>query len=249
MVETALEVGYRHIDTAQAYGNEEAVGAAVAASGLARADILLTTKVPPDNFSEEAFLPSVRASLDKLQVDATDILLVHWPPFDGSDIVPSLRLLEQAHAEGLAKHIGISNYTAAMMRTAKETVSVDIVCNQVEFHPLLDQRILLGAAKETGIPLTAYCSVARGKVFEHELFREIAATHGKQAVQVILRWIYQQDVAPITMSSKRANMEANYAIVDFELSEEEMQRIYALTETINYRVVNRDIVAGCPDWD
>lgn len=242
----ALEVGYRHIDTANVYGNEAEVGTALASSGIPRDELVITTKVAPDNYAN--FMPTVHASLEKLQLDAVDILLLHWPPFDGSDIVPSLRLLEQAHSDGLAKHIGISNYTVALMRKAKETVSVDLVCNQVEFHPLLDQRTLLNATSEVGIPLTAYCSVARGKVFEQDLFGEIGATYGKTAGQVVLRWILQQGVAPITMSTKEVNLRANYDIMDFALSCVDMQRIYALT-TLNHRVVDRKIVAGCPDWD
>lgn len=245
----ALGVGYRHIDTAQMYGNEAEVGEALAESGVSRDELVVTTKVPPGNFNEESFIPSVKESLRKLQLDVVDILLVHWPPLDGSDIVTSLQLLEESHRQGLAKHIGISNYTKAMMHKAKETVSVDLVCNQVEFHPLLDQSILLSTAAETGIPLTAYCSVARGEVFKHGLFKEIAEANGVTAGQVVLRWILQQGVAPITMSTKAANIRANYDIMDFTLSDSDMGRITDLAKATRKRIVTNELVPGAPEWD
>lgn len=246
---SALQVGYRHIDTAQWYGNETEVGEVIAASGIPRDELMITTKVLPDNFSADKFVPSAKESLEKLQLDQVDLLLLHWPPLDGSDIEPSLKLLEQCHAEGLASHIGISNYTAAMMRRAKEIVGVKLLCNQVEFQPLLDQSVLMAAAAATGIPLTAYCSVARGEVFKHALFADIGQAVGKSAGQVVLRWILQHDVAPITMSTKEANQRANFDIYDFELSAEQMAQIDALAAATNYRVVTAELVPGAPDWD
>jgi len=161
----AIDNGYRAIDTAQMYQNESETGQCIKASGIARDDFLITTKVQPSNFDENLFLPSVELSLKSLQVDSVDVLLLHWPPGSG-DIKPSLKLLNAAADEGFARHIGISNYNSKMMRDALHITNHPLVTNQVEFHPLLNQDILLGAAEETGIPLSSYCSVARGAVFK-----------------------------------------------------------------------------------
>ncbi len=133
-VTAALKVGYRTFDTAQMYGNEADLGEVLASSGIPASDLLVVTKVHPDNYPPEKFMASVEKSLKDLRTSAADVLLLHWPPA-GGNIVPSLKLLEEAHRRGLARHIGISNYTSAMMRTAKATVEVPLVINQVEFHP------------------------------------------------------------------------------------------------------------------
>ena len=243
----ALAAGYRAIDTAQMYGNEAEVGETIARSGVPREQVLITTKVNPGHYSEAAFLPSVERSLRALRVDAVDVLLLHWPPA-GGDVRPSLRLLEAAARRGLARAIGVSNYTAAMLRTARETIATPLVVNQVEFHPLLDQRKLLAAASETGIPLSSYCSVARGEVFRHALFGEIAAAYGKSAAQIVLRWILQKGVPITTMSTKPGNIRANFAVMDFTLSSIDMARIDALNAT-GYRVVASSVGPWAPDWD
>jgi 2,5-diketo-D-gluconate reductase B len=244
---TALSVGYRAIDTAQMYGNEADVGRTVAASGIPRTDVLIATKVHPDNLSEARFLPSVEASLEALGLDRVDVLFIHWPPLDGV-VAPAVRLLERAAREGFTNHIAISNFTARMMREARDAVSVPIVANQVEFHPLLDQSVLLAAASETGIPLSSYCSVARGEVFRFPLFAEIGADYGKTAAQVVLRWILQTGVSINTMSTKRENIAANFDVMDFTLSSIDMARIDALTAT-GLRVVDASKVPWAPRWD
>ena len=246
-IAAALAVGYRAFDTAQWYGNEADTGAALKASGVARSDLCITTKVNPQNLGPHSFLPSVEASLKALQIDKVDILLIHWPPADGAIDEP-LRLLQQAHERGLAAHIGISNFTVAMMRRAKEIVNVPIVTNQVEFHPLLDQSKLLAAANETGIPLSSYCSVARGEVFKYPIFAEIGAAYGKSAAQIVLRWILQKGVTINTMSTKPENIKANYEVMDFTLSSIDMARIDAMTKT-NYRIVTKALVPIAPDFD
>jgi 2,5-diketo-D-gluconate reductase B len=189
----------------------------------------------------------VEESLRRLQVDEVDVLLLHWPPIDG-DVAPSLKLLEQAAKRGLARHIGVSNYTAAMMRTARSLLDTPLVTNQVEFHPLLDQGRLLQAASETGIPLSSYCSVARGEVFKYPLFEQIGKGYGKTAAQVVLRWILQKGVPINTMSTKPENIEANFKVMDFTLSSIDMARIDALNRT-GYRIVDKHIVAWAPAWD
>lgn len=246
-VAAALATGYRAFDTAQMYENESEVGEALAEGGVPRAELCITTKVGVENFADRLFLASVERSLKALRTDYADVLLLHWPAVDGN-IAPPLRQLQKAQEKGLARNIGISNHTARMMRDAKAIVDLPLVTNQVEFHPLLNQGVLLAAASETGIPLSSYCSVARGKVFEIPLFAEIGALYGKSAAQIVLRWILQKGVSLNTMSTKPDNIRANFDIMDFTLSSIDMARIEALTHT-NYRIVGRDLVPYAPEWD
>ncbi|MDH5411327.1 MAG: aldo/keto reductase, partial [Alphaproteobacteria bacterium] len=155
---------------------------------------------------------------------------------------------QQAWERGLARNVGVSNYTVQMMRDAKSIVDAPIVTNQVEFHPLLNQGKLLAASVETGIPLSSYCSVARGEVFKHSDFAEIGEEYGKTAAQVVLRWILQKGVTINTMSTKPENIRANFDIMDFTLSSVDMARIDNLT-AINYRIVDSGRARWAPDWD
>lgn len=246
-IAVAAEVGYRAFDTAQMYGNEAETGAALKATGLARGDLCITTKVHPDNFGEAKFLDSVEKSLKNLQVDKVDLLLLHWPPV-GGDVAPSLRLLEEALKRGLTDNIGVSNYTVKMMKEALRILDAPIVTNQVEFHPLLDQSVLMRGAEEVGIPLSSYSSVARGEVFKYPIFAEIGKGYGKSAAQVVLRWILQKGVSLNTMSTNPANIRANFEIMDFTLSHIDMARIEAMTKT-GYRIVSKGLVPWAPEWD
>ena len=246
-IEAAIDVGYRAFDTAQMYRNEREVGAALAASGKQRSEFFITTKVHPDNFDADRFIPSVEQSLADLSVDKVDVLLLHWPPI-GGDVAPSLRRLQEAHDRGLATHIGISNYTAAMMRTAREVVDAPLVTNQVEFHPLLDQSVLLATTAEIGIPLSAHCAVARGAVTEHPLFAEIGDSKGKSATQVALRWSLQMGVALTVKSARPEIIRANFEIMDFSLSSVEMAQIQALNAT-GYRICGANVAPWAPDFD
>lgn len=246
-VSAALEVGYRAFDTAQLYGNEADVGAELAEGGVPRDELLITTKVEPGNYDEARFIPSVEASLKALRIDVVDVLLLHWPPV-GGDVVGPLKLLSEARAKGLARHVGVSNFTIAMLKTAQATIADPIVTNQVEFHPLLDQSKLLAAASAMGIPLAAYASVARGAVFQHALFGEIGAVYGKSAAQVVLRWILQKGVSVNTNSTKPQNMRANFDVMDFTLSCVDMARIDALNAT-GHRCVTAERVPWAPEWD
>lgn len=207
----------------------------------------IATKVHPDNFPKDRFIASVQKSLGDLRLDYIDVLFLHWPPV-GGDIRLSLELLAEAHRLGLAKEIAVSNYTVAMMRTAKKLVSLPIASNQVEFHPLIDQSKLLAGAAETGISLSAYCSVARGKVFAYPLFAELGKAYGRSPGQIVLRSILQKGVAVNTMSTKPDNIRANFDVMDFTLSSIDMARIDELTKT-NYRIVTRDLVKWAPEWD
>jgi len=246
-IQAAADVGYRAFDTAQMYGNEADTGAALAATRLPRADLCVTTKVHPDNYSEARFLPSVEASLKALRLSQVDVLLLHWPPI-GGDVAPPLRLLQAALDRGLTRNIGVSNFTVQMMRAATSEVGAPIVTNQVEFHPLLNQDKLLAVAAETGIPLSSFSSVARGEVFKHPIFADIGSGYVKSAAQVVLRWILQKGVAVNTMSTNPDNIRANFDIMDFTLSSVDMARIEAMTQT-GFRVVRKGAVPWTPDWD
>ena len=246
-IECAAKVGYRAFDTAQMYENEATTGEALEATGIARKDLCITTKVNIECFSDDRFLPSVEQSLRDLRTDYVDVLLLHWPPADG-DIAPSLKMLQQAYDKGYARNIGVSNYTVAMLRKAVKIVDAPLVTNQVEFHPLLNQDKLMAGANETGVPLSAYCSVARGEVFKKPIFAEIGETYGKSAGQVVLRWILQKGVSVNVMSTNPVNIEANYNIMDFTLSHMDMARIDAVTAE-NYRIVGKDLVPFAPDFD
>lgn len=243
----AAKVGYRAFDTAQMYGNEAETGEALAATGLARADMCVTIKVHPDNYTQDKFVASVEQSLKDLRLDYVDVLLLHWPP-TGGDIAPSLRLLENCLKRGLTRNIGVSNYNIAMMREAVQIVDAPIVTNQVEFHPLLNQDKLLAGANAVGIPLSSYSSVARGEVFKHPEFAQIGKPYGKSAAQVVLRWILQKGVSINTMSTKPENIRANFEIMDFTLSHVDMARIEKLTQT-GYRIVSEGLVPWAPKWD
>lgn len=244
---TAIQVGYRAIDTAQMYDNEHTVGEFLKQTDVPREEFLITTKVHPDNFTEQKFIPSVEQSLEKLGVAQVDCLLLHWPCPSGNNTL-SLKLLEQCHKLGYTKHIGVSNYNATMLRACANIITTPIVCNQIEFHPLLNQDIMLQASHDTNIPLTAYCPVARGEVFKYDTFANIGKQLGVSAGQVVLKWILQKGVTLQVMSTNPVNIENNYNLDNFTLSGDQMAQIDALTTT-GYRIVSEDLVPWCPVWD
>lgn len=243
----ALQAGYRAFDSAQMYGNEKETGELLKNSGIGRDDLCIITKVHPDNYDADKFMPSVEQSLRDLQLDQLDLLLLHWPPVSG-EIAAPLRQLELAYQSGLARHIGISNFTSQMMRDAQQIIDAPLSCNQVEFHPLLDQRTLLHTSAETQIPLMAYCSIARGEIFKYPLLDEIATGYHKTSAQIVQRWILQKGVIANTMSTNPKNIRANFEVMDFTLSTPDMARIDTLMGT-NYRVVTKDKAPWAPEWD
>ena len=246
-LDTALDIGYRSIDTAQMYGNEKDIGECLSAVAITRNDLFITTKVHPENFTDKLFIPSVEKSLRDLRIDQIDILLLHWPPV-GGQILSSLKLLEQAYKQKLALHIGVSNYTSTMMRSAASSINAPLIINQVEFHPLLNQNALLDASDETNIPLSSYCSVARGQISQYPVFEEIGKNYGKSSSQVALRWILQKGVSINSMSTKRKNIENNFNVMDFVLSSIDMNRIEVMT-SLNHRLIDKDLVPWAPNWD
>jgi len=244
---TALDTGYRAIDTAQMYQNEKDIGLVLSSSGIHREELLITSKVPINQFSESRFIPSVKQSLTDLQLDYVDILLLHWPPADG-DITQSVEWLLEAKRLGLCKHVGVSNYNSTMLNKLVNISDESFVCNQIEFHPLLDQTTMLEASNRTGIPLSSYCSVARGKALKDPLIVRIAEQYKRTPAQIVLKWILQKGVSVNAMSTNPNNIKANFNILDFSLSNIEMSRIDKLGEQA-YRIVDKELVPWAPVWD
>jgi len=243
-VKAALEVGYRHIDTAEMYGNEAEVGAGLAAGSVAREDIFLTTKVWPDNLRPDDLRRALDQSLDKLRTDYVDLYLVHWPSPD-IPLAETMAAMQEVQDADKVRRFGISNFPVALMREAVETIGAPVFCNQVEYHPFLNQKPVLDYARAHDILVTAYCPLARGAVQDNPVLKRIGERHGKAASQVTLRWLVQQGgVAAIPKSGTPANIRSNFDIFDFELSPDEM------TEIGNLRGPGRLIdPAISPQWD
>ena len=244
-VRTALDIGYRHIDTAQIYENEKEVGQALQQSGVPRADIFLTTKVWMSNVRDGDLQRSVGESLARLRVDYIDLLLIHWPVKEVG-IDEQMRALTETRDQGLTKLIGVSNFTVGQMRDVTDRLGVGIANNQVEYHPFLNQQPVHEFATAHGMFVTAYSPVARGKVMDDQTIGTIGKKYGKSPAQVTLRWLIQQDnVAAIPKAAKPENARANFAIFDFELSADEMRAIAGLARP-DGRMVNPD---WAPQWD
>ena len=244
ITQAAISEGYRHIDTAQIYRNEEGVGRAIAASGVAREDIFLTTKVWRESLAKKDFLPSVEQSLKKLKTDYVDLLLIHWPNAD----VPVAEYMEElmkAQEKGYTKYIGVSNHPTKLLDEVLAT-GAEIITNQVEYHPLINQEKLYNYLQQHGLTLTAYSPIAQGKVIGNPVLKSIAEKYGKNEVQVSLRWLMQQDnVLAIPRTSKAERLASNIEVFDFELTPEEVSQINQLQKD-NIRVVNPSFA---PDWD
>jgi len=224
-VEHALSIGYRHIDTAQMYENEEEVGRGMAAVGFDRDELFLTTKLAPGNLDRKSVHRTTEESLKRLATNRIDLLLIHWP--DGQ--VPLEETLEAMLAlreQGKIRRIGVSNFPPSHLHRARQVC--EIFCNQVEYHPFLAQDHLLRAVRDEGMLLTAYCPLARGEALKNDTLREIGDAYAKTAAQVALRWLIQQGVSAIPKASKAKHREQNFDIFDFELTDDEMSRISAL---------------------
>jgi diketogulonate reductase-like aldo/keto reductase len=246
IVAEALQIGYRHVDTAQGYGNEAAVGEGIRASGIPRTEIFVTTKVRPQVASEGALQRSAEESLERLKLDYVDLLLIHWPK-PGVPIHETVSALSDAQRRGMTRHIGVSNFTIANLAEAVATSPAPLVANQVEYHPYLDQTKLITEIKRHGLALIAYCPMALGKVARDPVLEEIGKQHGKTAVQVALRWLVQQPgVAAIPRTSKSERLAENLDIFDFQLTAAEMDRVSRLKRP-NSRLINEP--AWVPVWD
>lgn len=246
-VRTGLELGYRHIDTAQIYGNEADVGTAIAESGIARGELFVTTKIWTSNLAGDKLVASLRESLKKLRLEQVDLTLIHWPsPQDAVPVAEYMQALLEAKRAGLTRQIGISNFTVRHMREAIDAIgAAEIATNQVEIHPFLQNRAVVRFAREHGIHLTAYMPLAYGKVMTDPVIAAIAKRHGANPAQVALAWSLQQGFAVIPSSTKRANLESNLGAAKITLSEDEMAAIAALEA--NDRIANPEGIA--PAWD
>ncbi|SMH62989.1 aldo/keto reductase [Azospirillum agricola] len=246
MVPQVLRIGYRHIDTAQIYGNEAEVGEAIAGSAVPRGDIFLTTKVWVDKYRHDDFLRSVDESLARLRTDYIDLLLLHWPN-EAVPLAEQIGALNAVRAAGKVRHIGVSNFSTALMAEAIRLSDAPLVTNQVEYHPYLDQGAVLAAAREAGLSVTAYYAMADGKVLADPVLAGIGARHGKSVAQVVLRWLVQQEgVVALSKTVGEARAAENFAIFDFELSPEEMAAIHGLADPKG-RIVSPAGLA--PVWD
>lgn len=245
MVGYALEIGYRHVDTAQMYGNEAAVGEAIAGSPVARSEIWLTTKIWPDNFRDGDLQRAAEASVRTLGTEP-DLLLLHWPN-PRVPLAETMGALNEARRRGLTRHIGISNCPVALIRQSVALSEAPLIANQVEYQPYLSQRAVREELRANHMALIAYSPIAQGRVFGDPTLERIGQRHRKNAGQVALRWLLQQDgVAAIPRSSREAHAKANLEIFDFALSAAEMTEIASLARP-GGRVVNP---AGfAPKWD
>jgi 2,5-diketo-D-gluconate reductase B len=242
-VRDALELGYRHIDTAPSYGNEDAVGRGLAASGVARSDVFLTTKLSHDGLDADGVPRQLADSLEHLGTDYVDLLLIHWPHPE-VPLAETLDAMKSLCSEGETRAIGVSNFPSALLAQALELAP--ILANQVEYHAYLAQPELLALARDHDLALTAYRPLAGSRLLEDEVMRDVAAAHGKTAGQVALRWLLDQPkVAAIPKASSRENRAANLDIFDFDLDDDERARIAELALR-HERTIDPSFA---PEWD
>ncbi|WP_240232270.1 aldo/keto reductase [Devosia lacusdianchii] len=242
----ALETGYRHLDTAQDYGTETEVGTAVRQSGLPRSDVFITTKIATGNLGAGALVPSLRQSLDNLRVDRLDLTLIHWPfPNNAVPLPVYIEQLAEAHALGLTRLIGVSNFTIAMLEEAQAILGdLPIANNQFELNPLLQNRRLANYCTEKGISVTCYLPIARGVLGEVPVIAEIAARHGATPEQVALAFEFAKGYIAIPTSSKAERIRSNFLATKLVLTDEDIHAIEAADR--GHRVIDP---AWGPDWD
>ncbi|WP_457808354.1 2,5-didehydrogluconate reductase DkgB [Kushneria sp. EE4] len=245
-VTTALELGYRHIDTAQVYGNEAEVGQAIADSGVARDEIFLTTKIWTDRFHHDDLIKSLEESLERLGTDYVDLVLLHWPSPDNEvPVAESIGALAEAKSRGLTRNIGVSNFTMAQLDEALGVKGGDqIVTNQIEVHPFLANKALVEHCREKGVRVTGYMPLAVGKVMEDDTLKRIADDHDVTPAQIALAWVAARDIVVIPSSTKRAHQQSNLDAMKVSLSNNEIERINALDR--GERIANPSFA---PVWD
>jgi len=244
IVEQAVKLGYRHFDTAQIYENEREVGEGIRASGIKRDDMFVTTKVWTTHFAPNELERSAKESLVKLRMPYVDLLLLHWP-HPHVPLAETLGALSRVKQMGLARHIGISNFTVALIEEAVAACPEPLVCDQVEYHPYLDQTKLKDACARHHLALVAYSPVAKGRIKNDQTLAGIAERYGKTAAQVCLRWLVQQNVCAIPRTSRIERLSENIDIFDFSLSGEEMAAIGGLA-TCRGRFTDYGFA---PKWD
>jgi len=244
IVEQALKLGYRHIDTAQVYENEREVGDGLRASRVRRDDVFVTTKVWTTHFAPHDLERSTKESLTKLRLSEVDLLLLHWPN-PQVPLTETLGALAHVKKLGMARHIGVSNFTVALIEEATALCPEPLACDQVEYHPYLDQSKVLEACARHGMAVVAYSPVAKGRIKNDPTLARIGQAHGKTAAQVCLRWLVQQNVAAIPRTSKIERLSENIEIFDFELSDDEMSQI-SLMGSAKGRLTDYGFA---PKWD
>jgi 2,5-diketo-D-gluconate reductase B len=246
IVEQALRLGYRHIDTAEMYDNEREVGEALRASGVGRADVFVTTKIWPSHFAPLELERAAKSSLARLRLSEVDLLLLHWPnpKIPLSETLGALCNVKQG---GLARHIGVSNFTVPLIEEAVRLAAEPLVCNQIEMHPFLDQSKVTAACRARGMAVVAYSPIARGGAKNDAVLARIGAAHGKSAAQVSLRWLVQQGIVVIPRTGRIEHLSENCAIFDFALSDAEMAEIRSLARP-HGRLVDF-AYSGSPKWD
>ena len=243
-VESALGLGYRHIDTAEMYGNEEAIGAAIAAARVVRKDLHVTTKVWNENLAPDAIRRAFDASLKKLKLDHVDLYLVHWPA-KNMDLPAMFETLLKLKEEGRTRAIGVANFNIALLKTVVEEIKAPIACNQIEYHVMLDQTPVRKYLRAKSIPLVAYCPLVQGRAASDATLTAIGRKHGASAAQVALKWLLDQDgVAAIPKASRSESQKANLDAQHVGLDDEDRQAIAALPK--DKRCVNPGFA---PAWD
>lgn len=246
VVEQALRMGYRHIDTAEMYDNEREIGEGLRASGVPRNEVFVTTKVWPSHFAPRELARAAKESLVKLRMSEVDLLLLHWP----NPQVPlseTLGALCKVKQDGMARHIGVSNFNTKLLEEATSLASEPLVCNQFEMHPFLDQSKLVTACQDRDMAVVAYSPIARGSAKNDAALARIGKVYGKTAAQVCLRYLVQQNVVVIPRTSKIERLEENMSIFDFALSDAEMSEIAGLARR-DGRIVDWSF-SGAPKWD
>ena len=226
-VATALEAGYRHVDTAQIYGNEAAVGRGIEAADVDREEVFLATKVWIDRLAPEDVLDSTEESLEKLGTEYVDLLYVHWPAgeYDPEATLPAFETLQE---DGRIDRIGVSNFEPSHIEAAQSVLDAPIFANQVEIHPLLQQRELRAVCADAGIELVAYSPLARGDVLDVDVLSAIAADRGVSEAQVSLAWLRAKGITPIPKATGADHIRDNWASLGLELTDAEIDRIDAL---------------------
>jgi 2,5-diketo-D-gluconate reductase B len=246
VVEQALRLGYRHIDTAEMYDNEREIGEGLRASGVPRNDVFVTTKVWPSHFAPRELLRTAKESLVRLRMSEVDLLLLHWPN-PQIPLSETLGALSKVKQDGMARHIGVSNFNTTLLEEATSLSTEPLVCNQFEMHPFLDQSKLVAACRKEGMAVVAYSPVARGRAKNDAVLARIGLEHGKTAAQVSLRYLVQQNIVVIPRTSKIERLEENISIFDFALIETEMAEIAGLDRR-DGRIVDWSFT-GSPKWD
>src|ERR1700720_2389508 len=244
LVEQAVRLGYRHVDTAQVYENEREVGEGLRASKVRRDDVFVTTKVWTTHFAPNDLDRSTKESLTRLRLSEVDLLLLHWPN-PQVPLAETLGALARVKKLGMARHIGVSNFTVALIDEAVATCPEPLVCDQVEYHPYLEQTKVREACAGHSMALVAYSPVARGRVKSDATLARIGLAHRKTAAQVCLRWLVQQNVCAIPRTSKIERLSENIDIFDFSLSDDEMDEIFGMGSDKG-RLTN---FGFAPKWD